>query len=1334
MLRRKPHPPLPLPAIEESGGGVGKEGEATNKRSQDYEITDGGNSNMKVVVRVRPENEMEIRSNCETVIKVLDDHVLVFDPKDENMHGFDKYESGKKRRHLLSRKRKDLHFAFDRVFDETSSQNEVFLNTTKSIIDGLLDGVNCSVFAYGATGAGKTHTMLGSSEKPGVMFLTTMELYRRIEELKHEKNCLVAVSYLEVYNEMIRDLLAPSGPLAIREDAHKGLVVSGLSQHQPTSAEELLEMLDNGNKNRTQHPTDANATSSRSHAVFQVFVNQKPRSAGLSAEVTQGKMSLIDLAGSERATVTTNRGARLREGANINKSLLALGNCINALASNKGKTGHVPYRNSKLTRLLKDSLGGNCRTVMIANISPSSLTYEDTYNTLKYADRAKQIKTKLVRNVVNVDFHVTRYRAIVIELQKEITDLKTKLDISGHPTFDTTEAGRLQTLVHGVYNERGRLRKTMADLDAAERDTLLRIFRKERDLQRVELLTGNDDKIAKIKCKIEYLHGHLKNVKERKTEIHQGLSQNNEQIGRVQSEISSSVAIDAAGAAVIRNHIDLVTEARKLEAENAHQWKQTKHLLKYIKNQEKDISRTEKILALSLELVNKQHQLLQATNSQTPVIKDLYQGMVRLVDGEKEVAWIDQSQDSLFEISVSSLTQTQQALFDTINTQNSPLRRPGGSRYSSPSNSASLGLLTVTIPTVYTTRSQSPISKSPTLSPSLIKPCSPHPLSTRLVATPTKSNSSSLTSSTSPLQQLVNGGCLSGKVLSVPIKSPRRNRQVAFSHPSLTIQEKEESTDFEDRNNIKLKPQTDTKPIPKPDFSLGQGLEPSRPPPSRAQSAVNLQTRSKQISFKEEEKTTQSDKIPKAISVTSTSRHIPSTPRWAQSQINLSSSESPRTSSPSGKLNGYRSYSPKTRINLAELTSINQNSLRTQSPSSIQPIAPVAFDSPPMNAFEDNFISSYPVLSKPVNYTPLNKSLSVGNPMYLSNDSLPLNTHTPSRHLPMPTTNIPMFPSSSHNFQSGPIPPYPVYPMSHGPFTNGVTLPFSPVVIRPQKPAFLPVAVKPSSKGATKRNDYRSPVNIPIQPLPSMGTSPPQPPSFLKSSQSAFQNTLDIQRQQSQPVPTSTKRDTSPKTSSVTSVSSQTQKSHRYSLISPTLPKVPSVLSKEKEDSGGLTKSDNLNSTFTISSSSYSSGNEKQKTVIFTNNTQSQPTTDSHMLTQTINSTGKGIRQKKSPPNVLKPLSTLQVGSSGSLEPRNTRSGSTSSSSSSGEKKQPNYLALTKSATFKRVQQTGQTRNHKENHPLATNKTQSTCKMIKGKTSFVSRTFSNRSHSVSSAS
>ncbi len=162
-----------------------------------YEITDQGNTNMKVVVRVRPESESEIGSGSQGVVKVLDEHVLVFDPHPDNEPSFQQL-SGQRRRPLLGKKRKDLRFAFDRVFDETSSQVEVFEHTTRAVIDGVLNGVNCSVFAYGATGAGKTYTMLGNLESPGVMFLTMMELYRRINDLRDEKICEVAVSYCEV--------------------------------------------------------------------------------------------------------------------------------------------------------------------------------------------------------------------------------------------------------------------------------------------------------------------------------------------------------------------------------------------------------------------------------------------------------------------------------------------------------------------------------------------------------------------------------------------------------------------------------------------------------------------------------------------------------------------------------------------------------------------------------------------------------------------------------------------------------------------------------------------------------------------------------------------------------------------------------------------------------------------------------------------------------------------------------------------------------------------------------------------------------------------------------
>ncbi|KAM7068831.1 kinesin-like protein KIF18B isoform 1-T2 [Molossus nigricans] len=384
-------------------------------------------SMVQVVVRVRPPTSRELESQRRPVIQVVDERVLVFDPEEPD-GGFlglkwGSIHDGPKK------KGKDLTFVFDRVFGEAATQQDVFQHTTHSILDSFLQGYNCSVFAYGATGAGKTHTMLGREGDPGIMYLTTMELYRRLEAHQEEKQFEVLISYQEVYNEQIHDLLEPKGPLAIREDPDKGVVVQGLSFHQPTSAEQLLEMLTRGNHNRTQHPTDANATSSRSHAIFQIFVKQQDRVPGLTQALRVAKMSLIDLAGSERASSTHAKGERLREGANINRSLLALINVLNALADAKGRKSHVPYRDSKLTRLLKDSIGGNCRTVMIAAISPSSLTYEDTYNTLKYADRAKEIKLSLKSNVVSLDSHISQYATICQQLQAEVATLREKLRV-----------------------------------------------------------------------------------------------------------------------------------------------------------------------------------------------------------------------------------------------------------------------------------------------------------------------------------------------------------------------------------------------------------------------------------------------------------------------------------------------------------------------------------------------------------------------------------------------------------------------------------------------------------------------------------------------------------------------------------------------------------------------------------------------------------------------------------------------------------------------------------------------------------------------------------------
>jgi kinesin family protein 18/19 len=338
-----------------------------------------GQANILVAVRLRPHLGHD-RDNGE-IVKVLDNKVVVV------LDQVSQRDPLRKMRHRSREKR----YAFDYVFSPEDGQEKVYANTTKFLIHGVLNGFNATVFAYGCTGAGKTYTMLGTPDQPGIMALTLKDLFENIDRIHSDAQATVSykvsVSFLEVYNENIRDLLATlsNDYLDLREDPLKGPVVAGISEIEASNAEEVMKLLRRGNKNRTQEATAANAVSSRSHAVLQVLIEQSERNPGTSATVKFGKLSLVDLAGSERAAVTQNRGQRLLEGANINRSLLALGNCINALgekASQKG-AGFVPYRDSKLTRLLKDSLGGNCRTVMIANISMAASSFEETVNTLK---------------------------------------------------------------------------------------------------------------------------------------------------------------------------------------------------------------------------------------------------------------------------------------------------------------------------------------------------------------------------------------------------------------------------------------------------------------------------------------------------------------------------------------------------------------------------------------------------------------------------------------------------------------------------------------------------------------------------------------------------------------------------------------------------------------------------------------------------------------------------------------------------------------------------------------------------------------------------------------
>ncbi|XP_065501079.1 kinesin-like protein KIF19 [Caloenas nicobarica] len=374
---------------------------------------------LTVALRIRPLSEAEAEEGAALIAcKAGEQRVVLMDPSEDPDDI------------LRANRSREKTFVFDTVFDHRATQEEVYVSTTKSLIGGVISGYNATVFAYGPTGAGKTYTMLGTDCEPGICIRALDDLFKTLEGTTEEMDYRVSMSYVEIYNEVIRDLLNPSsGFLDLREDPRGSIQIAGITEVSTTNAQEVMQLLMKGNKQRTQEPTAANETSSRSHAVLQVTVTQKSRRKAMGKEVRIGKLFMVDLAGSERAAQTQNRGKRMKEGAHINRSLLALGNCINALSEKKGSRAQfVNFRDSKLTRLLKDSLGGNSRTVMIAHISPASTSFEESRMTLIYAYRAKNIKTQVKCNLQNVSYPIDQYTSIIADLHRDIEHLKARVE------------------------------------------------------------------------------------------------------------------------------------------------------------------------------------------------------------------------------------------------------------------------------------------------------------------------------------------------------------------------------------------------------------------------------------------------------------------------------------------------------------------------------------------------------------------------------------------------------------------------------------------------------------------------------------------------------------------------------------------------------------------------------------------------------------------------------------------------------------------------------------------------------------------------------------------
>ncbi|CAH9088092.1 unnamed protein product [Cuscuta europaea] len=405
-------PPNPVP----TRGGINQDNNVQELERLSDKMSHGcggGTSRILVFVRLRPMAKKEKDAGARSCVRIVD--------------GRDVYltEFSTENDYLRLKRLRGRHFTFDASFPESATQQQVYSTTTAELVEAVLQGRNGSVFCYGATGAGKTHTMLGTTANPGVMVLAIKDLFAKIRQMSFDGNHVVHLSYLEVYNETVRDLLSPGRPLLLREDK-QGIVAAGLTQYRAYSTDEVMALLQQGNHNRTTEPTRANETSSRSHAILQVMVEYRAKDGSDNVVSRVGKLSLVDLAGSERALATDQRTLRSLEGANINRSLLALSSCINALVEGKK---HIPYRNSKLTQLLKDSLGGACNTVMIANISPSNLVFGETQNTLHWADRAKEIRTKAydTHEEVQIPDTETDQAKLLLELQKENRELRTHL-------------------------------------------------------------------------------------------------------------------------------------------------------------------------------------------------------------------------------------------------------------------------------------------------------------------------------------------------------------------------------------------------------------------------------------------------------------------------------------------------------------------------------------------------------------------------------------------------------------------------------------------------------------------------------------------------------------------------------------------------------------------------------------------------------------------------------------------------------------------------------------------------------------------------------------------
>ena len=380
-------------------------------------------NNAIIAIRIRPLTPEDKEEADYKTIKVISINSLIIStPIDYSFEKMDKINYMK-----IVREKQSL-YKYDIIFDEKSSQEKVYESTSYHLIPYILEGYNATIFAYGATGTGKTYTMLGKNDNIGIMIRTIKDLFLFINYNKDNNSdikYIIKLSYIEIYNEVIKDLLSNNPIVELISDPKKGLILKNTVNKIISNENEAFNLIMEGNKNRTENATENNKNSSRSHAILNIYINIEDEEMESTQKKSFGKFMLLDLAGSEKTSFEFN--AKNKELGSINKSLLALNKCINLLVLNN--KSFIPWRESNLTRILQDSLSGNSKTVIIATVSQALSNYDETIFTLNFASRAKKLKLNMKKNIISKKdiFEKIMYNKYIQELKKEIFEVKNDI-------------------------------------------------------------------------------------------------------------------------------------------------------------------------------------------------------------------------------------------------------------------------------------------------------------------------------------------------------------------------------------------------------------------------------------------------------------------------------------------------------------------------------------------------------------------------------------------------------------------------------------------------------------------------------------------------------------------------------------------------------------------------------------------------------------------------------------------------------------------------------------------------------------------------------------------